>query len=254
MAVVRRSRSWLSGWPACSVAAAVLRLFSLPRCFEAAGMDLKRRRSSSSRRVDVTRSRSAFGVVEAEFLLELLMRLFADPPYFDRRGTSRGRCFPLASARKSGCRLRKGIQPRPVARSAHGPHALTVAVEGEVNRLCHGRDVENVVFRFSEHDAYDLHRHVDHPVNGAVGRIAHDVAIMDKRVPQIALSIDGGPVRGTATRSIDHCEGPQVRHASGGSVVMVGPHLARPRFGEKEILPSGFQRGLFEQMMSRSSL
>lgn len=73
-------------WPAWSVAAAVLRLFFPSRCFEAAGLE-ERVGDHRNQRVSVqTGPGSIFEVVEAEFLLELLMRLLTDPSGFDRGG------------------------------------------------------------------------------------------------------------------------------------------------------------------------
>jgi len=61
-------------------------LFFPSRCFEAAGLE-KGVGDHRHQRVSMqTGPRSTFEVVEAEFLLELLMRLLTDPSGFDRGG------------------------------------------------------------------------------------------------------------------------------------------------------------------------
>ena len=62
---------------------AVLRFFFLPRCLEAAELEEGVGDHGHQGVSMQSRPRSAFEVVEAEFLLELLMRLLTDPSRFD---------------------------------------------------------------------------------------------------------------------------------------------------------------------------
>src|ERR1700712_5634961 len=67
-------------------------LFFPPRCLEAAGLK-KGEGDHRHQGVSVESGpRSAFEVIEAEFLLKLLMSLLADPPGLDRGGELSKRC------------------------------------------------------------------------------------------------------------------------------------------------------------------
>src|SRR6266853_4535697 len=91
----------------------------------------------------------------------------------------------------------------------------------------------------AEGDAGDVpHRHADAPLDRAVGRIAHEVAGDQLRVPHAALGIDGRAV-GDARIVLERGEHPLVRGRAGREVVVVLPDLALEGVGEVERLVVG---------------
>src|SRR4029077_19527787 len=91
----------------------------------------------------------------------------------------------------------------------------------------------------AEGDAGDVpHRHADAPLDRAVGRIAHEVAGDQLRVPHAALGIDGRAV-GNAGIVPERGEYPLVRGRAGSEVVVVLPDLALEGVGEIEGLVVG---------------
>ena len=115
--------------------------------------------------------------------------------------------LPGDAGRRSGGRLRrlnppprKGRGPnRPLQPPKRGSGKPRTPSPCSANRLpratpsCgkrgsgggHGRDVQHVQLRAAEHHAGDLlDRHLDDAVHAAVGRVAHQLAVVDLGVPQ----------------------------------------------------------------------
>src|SRR5258708_1011523 len=91
----------------------------------------------------------------------------------------------------------------------------------------------------AEDDAGDVpHRHADASLDRAVGRIAHEVAGDQLRVPHAALGIDGRAV-GDAGIVLERGEYPLVGRRAGREVVVVLPDLALEGVGEIEGLVVG---------------
>src|SRR5262249_1422189 len=79
----------------------------------------------------------------------------------------------------------------------------SIAGKARQRRLGHRGDEENVQFRPAEYDAgYFLDRHIDDAVNATARIVAHQPAVVDKRIPETPFCIDGGAVGCTAARAI----------------------------------------------------
>ena len=76
-------RFWLPAW---SIAAVVRRFFFPPRCFEPAGLEEGVGDHRPQGVPMQPNPGSALEMVKPEFLFELLVRLFTDPPGFNRGG------------------------------------------------------------------------------------------------------------------------------------------------------------------------
>src|SRR6266581_7521184 len=110
------------------------------------------------------------------------------------------------------------------------------AVDRGVLHARHRGHVDLVELVPAEDDAGDVpHRHADAPLDRAVGRIAHEVAGDQLRVPHAALGIDGRAV-GDARIVLERREHALVGRRAGREVVVVGPDLALESVGEVERL------------------
>src|SRR4051794_17664960 len=145
---------------------------------------------------------------------------------------------PPAAGRSSAgeARLRHAADAEVVDREERAAQRR-VGREARQRRLGHRGDVEHVEVRAAEvHARHLLDRHVDHPVDAAVRRVADQLAGVDDGAPDAALGVDCGPVEGAAL--VRHPgEGALVRDAAGLEVVVVGRDLARPGIGEVEGAP-----------------
>src|SRR6266853_2520992 len=112
-------------------------------------------------------------------------------------------------------------------------------VRGRVLHPRHRRDVDLVELVPAEDDAGDVpDRHADAPLDRAVGRVAHQVARDQLRVPYAALGVHGRAV-GDAGIVLERGEEPLVRRRAGLEVVIVLPDLVLEGVGEVEGLVVG---------------
>src|SRR5439155_4966469 len=113
------------------------------------------------------------------------------------------------------------------------------AVRRRVLHARHRGHVDLVELLPAEDDAGDVpHGHADAPLDAPVGRIAHEVARDQLRVPHAALGIDGRAV-GDPGIVLERGEKPLVDGRAGREVVVVGPDLALEGVGEVERLVVG---------------
>ncbi|STS12690.1 Uncharacterised protein [Klebsiella pneumoniae] len=119
----------------------------------------------------------------------------------------------LLSRRAGGSFSRRSAVPlrrsRPGRKWRTGCRQLIIFRETRQGRLRHGGDVQHIkVFAAEHHAGHFFHRHLNDAIDLALRGIAHQLARVDQRVPQIAFAVHGGAVRRAAFAAIDMAKDP----------------------------------------------